>query len=581
MTAHKTLAVANRSRFAAHTPNSQAIKPSPPPFQAFVFDLRSLLAVTCCPCLVLQPTLTGAGPWPSTQSIPYFSASNSRRLSRHANRSSCPISRFVRLAPTQLHLGAVTVQRGLASENKPLFPTLAWQLAFSIPAIKDFLVHALDNTPHLPRKDVETQFEQLVAHPFQQTNSIASQLSQPAPVIIIDGLDECSNEQLQRRILAVIGNAVKDNHVPLHFLICSRQEALIEDVFDQFKDFTLRIDLATLDDSNHDIEKYLVDQFSDIATKRSLAPAWPGPEIIEEFVFKSSGNFIFAVTVMRYVSDEDCDPEEQLDIVRNLKPHGKASPFAILDELYLEILKQQRDQDFLKTFLALLVGRSSINADALHEDDATLMNVSEKKLHMKLRRMRSLLKFGPFIDVHHKSFLDFLQDPSRSGEYHVSEQGGQKRYLELIVDCVVRHVSMTIRQPNGHEKCCSTTRFRNIVKGYPPMIVLFLEDWQETLKPLLGLQNQLLNTLKPQACHITQVMRDLLLQLEILQRTSHPVAATQAPSSNMNETVTERIPTLVTEARQNIPENDLDGCLSALLSCLRRTNSVLSWRSTR
>ncbi|KAM6493221.1 hypothetical protein JOM56_011355 [Amanita muscaria] len=462
-----------------------------------------------------------------------------------------------------------------------LFPTLAWQLAFSIPAIKDFIVHALDNTPHLPRKDVETQFEQLVAHPFQQTNSIASQLSQPAPVIIIDGLDECSNEQLQRRILAVIGNAVKDNHVPLHFLICSRQEALIEDVFDQFKDFTLRIDLATLDDSNHDIEKYLVDQFSGIATKRSLAPAWPGPEIIEEFVFKSSGNFIFAVTVMRYVSDEDCDPEEQLDIVRNLKPHGEASPFALLDELYLEILKQQRDQDFLKTFLALLVGRSSINADALHEDDATLMNVSEKNLHMKLRRMRSLLKFGPFIDVHHKSFLDFLQDPSRSGEYHVSEQGGQKRYLELIVDCVIRHVSMTIRQPNGHEKCCSTTRFRNIVKGYPPMIVLSLEDWQETLKPLLGLQNQLLNTSKPQACHITQVMRDLLLQLEILQRTSHPVAATQAPYSNMNETVTERTPTLVTEARQNIPENDLDGCLSALLSCLRRTNSVLSWRSTR
>ncbi|KAM6493232.1 hypothetical protein JOM56_011366 [Amanita muscaria] len=178
----------------------------------------------------------------------------------------------------------------------------------------------------------------------------------PIPsVIIIDGLDECSDEQLQRRILAVIGNAVKDSRVPLHFLICSRPEALIEDVLDRFKDFTLRIDLATLDDSNRDIEKYLVDQFSDIASKRGLAPTWPGPEIIEEFVFKSSGSFIFAATVMRTISDEDCDPEEQLDIIRNLKPRGDTSPFALLDELYLEILKWQRDQDFLKTFLALLI----------------------------------------------------------------------------------------------------------------------------------------------------------------------------------------------------------------------------------
>ncbi|KAM6493243.1 hypothetical protein JOM56_011377 [Amanita muscaria] len=72
-------------------------------------------------------------------------------------------------------------------------------------------------------------------------------------------------------------------------------------------------------------------------------------------------------------------------------------------------------------------------------------------------------------------------------------------------------------------------------------------------------------------------MRELmLLCLVVLQRTSHPVAAAQAPYPNMNETVTGRNPTLVTEAGQNIPENDLDGCLSALLSCLRRTNSVLA-----
>ncbi|KIL61774.1 hypothetical protein M378DRAFT_821226 [Amanita muscaria Koide BX008] len=304
------------------------------------------------------------------------------------------------------------------NDGNRLFPTIAWQLAFSIPAVKDLIVHALDKTPHLPRKDVETQFEQLVAHPM---NNATSQMPQLAPVVIIDGVDECFNEQLQRRFLTVIGNAVKDCRVPLRFLICSRPEAMIEETLNHFTDFTLRIDLATLNDANRDIEKYLVDQFSDIASKQGLDAAWPGREIIDEIVFKSSGNFILASTLIRYIGDEDHSAVTQLDIFRKLKQPGTMSPFALLDELYLEILNRQLDPDFVKTFLALLVVRSSIDEDDLHEDDAILMNVSEKELHIKLRRMRSLLKFEPFIDVYHKSFLDFLQDSSRSGQYHLSD----------------------------------------------------------------------------------------------------------------------------------------------------------------
>ncbi|KAM6499610.1 hypothetical protein JOM56_005118 [Amanita muscaria] len=307
------------------------------------------------------------------------------------------------------------------NDGNRLFPTIAWQLAFSIPATKDFIVRALDKTPHLQTKGVETQFEQLVAHLFERTNNITSQMPHPAPVVIIDGVDECSSEQVQRRVLTVIGNAVKDCRVPLRFLISSRPEALIEETFDQFQGFTLRIDLATLDDSNRDVEKYLIDKFSDIAKKQDLATTWPGQEIIEEIVFKSSGNFILASTLIRFIGDEDYSAVSQLDIVRKLKPHGTMSPFALLDELYLEILKQQRDQEFLKTFLALFVGRTSIKEFTLHKDDAMLMNVSVKELHIKLRRMRSLLKFKPFIDVYHKSFLDFLQDSSRSGQYHLSD----------------------------------------------------------------------------------------------------------------------------------------------------------------
>ncbi|KAM6499242.1 hypothetical protein JOM56_004750, partial [Amanita muscaria] len=113
------------------------------------------------------------------------------------------------------------------NDGNRLFTTMAWQLAFSIPAIKDFIVQALDEVPHLPRTATETQFDKLVAHPFHAMNHIATQVLHP--VVIIDGIDECFDERLQRRFLTVIGDAVKDGRVPLRFLIVSRPEALIEE----------------------------------------------------------------------------------------------------------------------------------------------------------------------------------------------------------------------------------------------------------------------------------------------------------------------------------------------------------------
>ncbi|KIL70509.1 hypothetical protein M378DRAFT_7330 [Amanita muscaria Koide BX008] len=107
------------------------------------------------------------------------------------------------------------------------------------------------------------------------------------------------------------------------------------------------------------------------------------------------------------------------------------------------------------TFLAVLVARLSIARlsyayaeDNFHLDDAMLMNVSEFELHRKLRGMRSLFKFEPHIDLHHRSFLDFLQDPSRSCRFYISQENAQRRYLGLITDSVVQFAEKTIDQPN-------------------------------------------------------------------------------------------------------------------------------------
>ncbi|KAM6497634.1 hypothetical protein JOM56_005582 [Amanita muscaria] len=334
--------------------------------------------------------------------------------------------------------GTFFFYRSDPNDGNRLFTTLAWQLAYSIPATKNALIHSLNERADISTKAVETQFEELIVEPFLKLKKSGVQLS--APVVIINGVDECSDDDLQRRFLKIIGNAVKDDRVPLRFLICSRPEAHIQDAINIFRSLTLSLNLAKLDDANHDIEKYFKAKFSRIATEQDLDPAWPGEQIIQELVYKASGQFIYASTVIKYVGDEYSSAETQLDIIRGLKPPSSISPFAELDELYKEILRRQRDPVFLKDFLSLLIGRNGVDLMNLHEDDAMLLNVSERELHRKLRGMHSLLKFEPFINVHHRSFLEFLQDSSRSGQYHIRKQAGTRRYLDLACSiCIDRN----------------------------------------------------------------------------------------------------------------------------------------------
>ncbi|KAM6492677.1 hypothetical protein JOM56_012401, partial [Amanita muscaria] len=202
------------------------------------------------------------------------------------------------------------------NDGNRLFTTLAYQLALSMPEIRDYIVNSLSERPDLPWTNPETQFEQLLVRPFQVLSEDASQQLAPAvypiigivkkyqqlaPVIIIDGVDECTNDDLQRRFLQVIGDAVGDQCFPLRFLIVSRPELHIEQTVRRFQPPTLTIDLAKLDDANRDIKKYLVDGFSRIASEQDLDPAWPGQEIIDTIVYKSSGNFIFPSLVIRFV----------------------------------------------------------------------------------------------------------------------------------------------------------------------------------------------------------------------------------------------------------------------------------------
>jgi len=65
---------------------------------------------------------------------------------------------------------------------------------------------------------------------------------------------------------------------------------------------------------------------------------WPEHEDVDDIVKKSSRQFIYVSTSVKYIESIRHRPEERIAIVRNLRPAQGAMPFAELDVLYTHIL---------------------------------------------------------------------------------------------------------------------------------------------------------------------------------------------------------------------------------------------------
>ncbi|KAF8329049.1 hypothetical protein F5887DRAFT_1005301 [Amanita rubescens] len=310
-----------------------------------------------------------------------------------------------------------TKDRGVVDR---LFLTLAWQLATSIPETRPYIESALKADRLLHTKAIDVQFDQLFVQVFRKLLRDKPNIRLEKTLVIIDGVDECAPERDQRHFLNLIGDALAPGGIPLHFLLSSRSEFQIRETFDMEKMGNAIFAIA-LDDTvapNDDIRRYLEDIFLDIFTKRQVSPL-PTDADIDYLVLKASGQFIYASTIVKFIDDDDCNPKEQLAIIlKNLKlrPINLSSPYAPLDELYIQVLSQQRDTRLLRDIFVLII--------ALGRPDwvficRRLQEIKED-LVIKLRRLSSLLQISDSgIETYHQSLHDFFLDKSRAGKYYI------------------------------------------------------------------------------------------------------------------------------------------------------------------
>ncbi|KAJ7908063.1 hypothetical protein B0H13DRAFT_2498837, partial [Mycena leptocephala] len=315
--------------------------------------------------------------------------------------------------------GSFFFKRGHATRGnaKMPFATLAYQLALHDRRLKDPISKSAADDPSVMGRDMDVQLRNLIIQPCQS-------LDDAAPLILLlDGLDECEGEWAQQSILSLIGNTVRQHPSTFRFLFASRPEPHIrEKLMESF--FHEVYDSVNVEQSFEDIRFYLHDGFARIhrehsVTMRGIPTPWPSPDVVEMLVRKSSGYFIYASTVIKFIDDKRCRPTAQLKLVHTLTKDHSALPFKALDELYLQILSGVSTQSRSKLCdILCVIANFSLELRYIE----TLLDLESGDVSLILRDLHSVLNIGSEdkgITVHHASFLDFLNDRQRSSTFYI------------------------------------------------------------------------------------------------------------------------------------------------------------------
>ena len=314
------------------------------------------------------------------------------------------------------------------SNLQAIFPTLAFQLAYRYPHFRKELLRVLKANPDVGRETLCSQMERLIVGPLR-TNDIST-------LIIIDALDECKDEEPGSAILSVLSRYV--DQIPcVKFFITGRPEQRIRS---GFRLATLRPITEVL--KLHNVKRPLVDtdiklffrtRLTDIAKDRShsdVTEDWPLASDIDILCEKAGGLFIYASTVVKFVAFPYHQPPERLDMLISLPQSTIHEGESGIDSLYTEILRHayrgmgpdnQRPENrkvyrrFRTVVGAVLLAFNPLSmkslSDLLHgfktpSDISTALN----SLHSLLLIPEST---EDSIHVFHKSFPDFLMDPTR------------------------------------------------------------------------------------------------------------------------------------------------------------------------
>ena len=344
------------------------------------------------------------------------------------------------------------------NNEKRLISSIAYQLAISIPETRSYIESAVQVDPAIFDRSLETQINSLIIRPLENAyDDVDAAVAKQWPrLIIIDGLDECDGPSIQSSIIRLLSTALRHIQIPLILLVASRPEPHILNTFNFLikseSQFSRHIVLDDSYEPDADIREFLVSRFKEIKENHRLAVyipvSWPSEEIVDRLVRKSSGQFIYASTVMKYLNSPKHRPMKRLDVILGLIPVVGDMPYKELDALYSHIFSCVEDLGTtLKILEFLFFGyESRLTPGSV----AILLRLDEEDVYLHLSELHSILYIPPppntvnfEIRPSHASLQDFLVDKLRSGKYHLDEEAF---HTDLSRQCIHQISTLSMNQ---------------------------------------------------------------------------------------------------------------------------------------
>ncbi|KAF4618502.1 hypothetical protein D9613_009783 [Agrocybe pediades] len=337
---------------------------------------------------------------------------------------------FAAADPTRNHV------RGLVA-------TICYQMCKTLPGFCDIVSPLIANDPLIFSSSITTQLITLIFDPLCRL--ILSDHSGPTKfprLIIIDGLDECSESMDQKNLLLALQEATRSTTL-IRFFVCSRPENHINAAFclPPMANIFYKIFL----DEDHsgwvDIWHYLEDKFAEIKEghvfKHTLPAAWPTFGMVNDLVSKSSGQFIYASTVIKYIESPRHRPNQRLEAIFNLQePAFKDLPFTQLDALYRHVISKAENLPKVLDILAFPALYGNPSAESIE----VILQLQEGDVEIMLADLQSIVRVGVWPIPHgiqvwflHKSLTDFLSDRQRAGELYQDLLAARLQHIARII----------------------------------------------------------------------------------------------------------------------------------------------------
>ncbi|KAJ3570321.1 hypothetical protein NP233_g4473 [Leucocoprinus birnbaumii] len=370
-----------------------------------------------------------------------------------------------------------------------IFTTIAFGLASCLPPLAAFIQSAFDaNNDLITQKPrcIREQAELLIFNPIKTWVAGEEGEVDVDFIMIVDGLDECDDKEMQAEIVRVVKDVFKERieGVRWYWIFSSRAEMRLRGAFfgehvvmspeteeiivhlasDAEMDAFLDCGFAKIREM-HDIGSSPADTGTsgspEVPASSADAPEeWPSSNDKEIIKWQAGGLYAASASILDYIAKPDDDPRARIVLIDSFignKDPGADHPLAKLDILYKNTLATVASASV--TLAKRILGAISCLQPSSHKDQrpkvssvAELLDIPAEKIHEALYDLHSVVSAPHWVPSEtfdwpclpygdgklsfcHPTFDQFLRTPSRSLDWGLNLESV---HMDLARCCLKR-----------------------------------------------------------------------------------------------------------------------------------------------